>query len=261
MDGLLLPWANTSRRQVKPDAGPVQIWGPVVNSPTFGTEQRPESARIPEEGDSECSLIYGQCVSQDQRTLGTYSKCFLNIQREMLPSPQIWLHSVCEIAQFITPHARHKRIKASGDTRKAYQPRCNLCSASSRVASSDALSISRSRLEDLRHPVPDIFNAVFFSASPSILNQAIANFSLLSSSYGTLPLIFEYLDSLITQETRSYFLNEVDGSESNDCILMIGSINNLSKFDPSLSKRLSRFDHKYHSKLPNEDERTAYCQF
>jgi hypothetical protein len=162
MDGLLLPWANTSRRQVKPDAGPVQIWGPVVDSPTFGTEQRPESARIPEEGDSECSLIYGQCVSQDQRTLGTYSKCFLNIQREMLPSPQIRLHSVCEIAQFITPQARHKRIKASGDTRKAYQPRCNLCSASSRVASSDALSISRSRSEDLRHPVPDIFNAVFF---------------------------------------------------------------------------------------------------
>jgi transitional endoplasmic reticulum ATPase len=74
-------------------------------------------------------------------------------------------------------------------------------------------------------------------------------------------LIFEYLDSLITQETRSYFLNEVDGSESNDGILMIGSINNLSKFDPSLPKRLSRFDHKYQSKLPNEDERTAYCQF
>jgi transitional endoplasmic reticulum ATPase len=74
-------------------------------------------------------------------------------------------------------------------------------------------------------------------------------------------LIFEDLDSLITQETRSYFLNEVDGLESNDGILVIASINNLSKLDPSLSKRLSRFDHKYHFKPPNEDERTAYCQF
>lgn len=49
-------------------------------------------------------------------------------------------------------------------------------------------------------------------------------------------LIFEDLDSIITQETRSYFLNEVDGLESNDGILMIGSINNLTKLDPSLSK-------------------------
>jgi len=38
-------------------------------------------------------------------------------------------------------------------------------------------------------------------------------------------LIFEDLDSLVTDGVRSYFLNEVDGLESNDGILMIGSTN------------------------------------
>jgi transitional endoplasmic reticulum ATPase len=74
-------------------------------------------------------------------------------------------------------------------------------------------------------------------------------------------LIFEDLDSLVKDETRSYFLNEVDGLESNDGILMIGSTNHLDSLDAAISKRPSRFDRKYHFKIPNEDERAAYCQF
>jgi transitional endoplasmic reticulum ATPase len=74
-------------------------------------------------------------------------------------------------------------------------------------------------------------------------------------------LIFEDLDSLVEDETRSYFLNEVDGLESNDGILMIGSTNHLDQLDPAISKRPSRFDRKYHFKVPNEEERTAYCQY
>lgn len=74
-------------------------------------------------------------------------------------------------------------------------------------------------------------------------------------------LIFEDLDSLVTDETRSYFLNEVDGLESNDGILMIGSTNHLETLDPAISRRPSRFDRKYHFKIPSEEERTAYCQF
>jgi AAA+ superfamily predicted ATPase len=113
----------------------------------------------------------------------------------------------------------------------------------------------------LRHPVPDIFNAGLFQLlrAYSIKQLLIPH----SSARLMAPclLIFEDLDSLITQETRSYFLNEVDGLESNDGIPMIGSINNLTKLDPSLSKRLSRSDYKYHFKPPNEDKKTAYCQF
>jgi transitional endoplasmic reticulum ATPase len=65
----------------------------------------------------------------------------------------------------------------------------------------------------------------------------------------------------VTDETRSYFLNEVDGLESNDGILMIGSTNHLNQLDPAISKRPSRFDRKYHFNIPGEAERAAYCQF
>ncbi|KAF7906995.1 uncharacterized protein EAF01_004582 [Botrytis porri] len=74
-------------------------------------------------------------------------------------------------------------------------------------------------------------------------------------------LIFEDLDSLVTEKTRSYFLNEVDGLESNDGILMIGSTNHLGKLDSSISKRPSRFDRKYCFRVPNEEERRAYVEF
>lgn len=39
-------------------------------------------------------------------------------------------------------------------------------------------------------------------------------------------LLFEDVDSLVTDQVRSYFFNEVDGLEHNDGILMIGSTNN-----------------------------------
>ncbi|THV45876.1 hypothetical protein BGAL_0442g00100 [Botrytis galanthina] len=74
-------------------------------------------------------------------------------------------------------------------------------------------------------------------------------------------LIFEDLDSLVTEKTRSYFLNEVDGLESNDGILMIGSTNHLGKLDSSISKRPSRFDRKYCFRVPNEEERKVYVEF
>jgi len=84
--------------------------------------------------------------------------------------------------------------------------------------------------------VPDIFNAGFFQLlrAYSIKQLLIPHYS--ARLMAPCLLIFEDLDSIITQETRSYFLNEVDGLESNDGILMIGSINNLTKLDPSLSK-------------------------
>lgn len=74
-------------------------------------------------------------------------------------------------------------------------------------------------------------------------------------------LIFEDLDSLVGDNIRSYFLNEVDGLESNDGILMIGSTNHLDKLDPAISKRPSRFDRKYHFKLPSEKERELYADY
>ncbi|EHK96700.1 putative Uncharacterized ATPase YjoB [Glarea lozoyensis 74030] len=59
----------------------------------------------------------------------------------------------------------------------------------------------------------------------------------------------------------AYSFTLLDGLESNDGILMIGSTNHLETLDPAITKRPSRFDRKYHFKLPDEYERCAYIQF
>lgn len=74
-------------------------------------------------------------------------------------------------------------------------------------------------------------------------------------------LIFEDIDSLVDVSVRSYFLNEVDGLESNHGILMIGSTNHLEQLDPGIAKRPSRFDRKYNFEAPNRDERIQYCEY
>ncbi len=74
-------------------------------------------------------------------------------------------------------------------------------------------------------------------------------------------LIFEDIDSLVNPLVRSYFLNEVDGLESNHGILMIGSTNHLERLDPGISKRPSRFDRKYLFDVPSKGERIQYCEY
>ncbi|KAF2000695.1 P-loop containing nucleoside triphosphate hydrolase protein [Amniculicola lignicola CBS 123094] len=74
-------------------------------------------------------------------------------------------------------------------------------------------------------------------------------------------LVFEDLDSIVSDYVRSYFLNEVDGLKSNDGILMVGSTNHLDRLDPGISKRPSRFDRKYYFPNPDFEQRVAYAQF
>ena len=71
-------------------------------------------------------------------------------------------------------------------------------------------------------------------------------------------LVFEDLDSLVSDNVRSFFLNQVDGLEGNDGIMMVGSTNYLDKLDAGISKRPSRFDRKYHFALPSTKEREMY---
>jgi transitional endoplasmic reticulum ATPase len=65
-------------------------------------------------------------------------------------------------------------------------------------------------------------------------------------------LVWEDIDTIVTNSTRSYFFNEVDGLENNDGILMIATTNHLDELDPGLSKRPSRFDRKFLFPLPNK---------
>lgn len=73
--------------------------------------------------------------------------------------------------------------------------------------------------------------------------------------------VFEDLDSVVSDEVRSYFLNAVDGIAKNDGIFMVGSTNHLDRLDPGIAKRPSRFDRKYLFPNPNEEERTAYMKY
>ncbi|TVY84733.1 putative ATPase [Lachnellula suecica] len=116
-----------------------------------------------------------------------------------------------------------------------------------------------SALNEREEPVPSLYVKSFDARNGN--TNAIRAIFTMARSMAPCFLIFEDLDALVTDATRSYFLNEVDGLESNDGILMVGSTNHLELLDPAISKRPSRFDRKYHFKLPDEDERTAYCQF
>jgi transitional endoplasmic reticulum ATPase len=74
-------------------------------------------------------------------------------------------------------------------------------------------------------------------------------------------LVFEDLDSIVTDNVRSYFLNEVDGLKDNDGILIVGSTNHLDRLDDGIAKRPSRFDRKYLFPNPKFEDRTAYAKF
>ncbi|KAF8605324.1 P-loop containing nucleoside triphosphate hydrolase protein [Ceratobasidium sp. AG-I] len=74
-------------------------------------------------------------------------------------------------------------------------------------------------------------------------------------------LILEDLDALINNENRSFFLNEIDGLENNDGLLIIGTTNHFDRLDPGLADRPSRFDRKYTFSSPNRDERIQYAQY
>jgi hypothetical protein len=71
-------------------------------------------------------------------------------------------------------------------------------------------------------------------------------------------LVLEDLDSLVTDENRSFFLNELDGFAANVGIATVATTNHPEKLDPAIAERPSRFDRTFHFDLPGPDERLAY---
>jgi AAA+ superfamily predicted ATPase len=71
-------------------------------------------------------------------------------------------------------------------------------------------------------------------------------------------LVLEDIDSLLNDENRSFFLNELDGFASNQGIVTIATTNHPERLDSAISERPSRFDRKYHFDLPAIPEREAY---
>jgi len=73
-------------------------------------------------------------------------------------------------------------------------------------------------------------------------------------------LVLEDLDSLVTPQNRSFFLNELDGFATNVGIVALATTNHPERLDPSILDRPSRFDRKYPFELPELPERQAYIE-
>ena len=73
-------------------------------------------------------------------------------------------------------------------------------------------------------------------------------------------LVLEDLDNLITEENRSFFLNELDGFAHNRGILAVATTNHPERLDPALLHRPSRFDRKFTFALPDRALRRAYLE-
>ncbi|KAL8912908.1 MAG: hypothetical protein Q9171_002202 [Xanthocarpia ochracea] len=154
-------------------------------------------------------------------------------------------------------------------------------------------AIMKTLFASLPRPIPTLYVKSFS------FNKEYGIRSVFRKARSTAPclLIFEDVDSLITPQSRSYFLNEVDGLENNEGVLMLGSTNHrmsiiytapllfhtfrateimeiriianehaflthtVNLLDPSISKRPSRFDRKYLFPLPSTPQRTLYCQY
>ncbi|MEH2271141.1 MAG: ATP-binding protein, partial [Nostoc sp.] len=71
-------------------------------------------------------------------------------------------------------------------------------------------------------------------------------------------LVLEDIDSLLTDENRSFFLNELDGFANNQGIITIATTNHPERLDPAITERPSRFDRKYPFELPGIVERKTY---
>ncbi|MCG8653250.1 MAG: ATP-binding protein [Pirellulales bacterium] len=71
-------------------------------------------------------------------------------------------------------------------------------------------------------------------------------------------LVLEDLDSLVNDENRSFFLNQLDGFEQNHGMIVLATTNYPDRIDAAIIDRPSRFDRKYHFNLPTLDERGEY---
>ncbi|MGH9871812.1 MAG: AAA family ATPase [Pyrinomonadaceae bacterium] len=71
-------------------------------------------------------------------------------------------------------------------------------------------------------------------------------------------LVFEDLDAMINNENRAFFLNELDGFESNTGLVVLATTNHPDRLDPAILNRPSRFDRKYYFALPAPAQRSAY---
>ncbi|KAF9028433.1 P-loop containing nucleoside triphosphate hydrolase protein [Hymenopellis radicata] len=106
-------------------------------------------------------------------------------------------------------------------------------------------------------------NPLYVKSFKSWLGEEFSMAEVFSKARELAPcvMIIEDLDSLITDSNRSFFLNQLDGLEGNDGLLVIGTTNHLERLDPGLSSRPSRFDRKFLFDDPDREERKMYAKY
>lgn len=72
-------------------------------------------------------------------------------------------------------------------------------------------------------------------------------------------LVLEDVETLVSGSTRSFMLNQLDGIEPNDGILVIATANDVTKLDAAILQRPSRFDAKYTFQLPDRSLRRQFA--
>jgi SpoVK/Ycf46/Vps4 family AAA+-type ATPase len=99
---------------------------------------------------------------------------------------------------------------------------------------------------------------LFESTSGDFESELSAAFAL-ASSIAPAVLIFEDVDSLFEEQSGlSAFLNELDGLESHEGILVLATTNHPEKLDAALTSRPSRFDMLFEVPDPARGERERY---
>lgn len=73
-------------------------------------------------------------------------------------------------------------------------------------------------------------------------------------------VVLEDLDAMIDNENRAFFLNELDGFETNNGVVVLATTNHPEKLDTAILDRPSRFDRKYYFPLPDEYQRRKYVE-
>ncbi|MFD1174628.1 ATP-binding protein [Oceanobacillus picturae] len=100
---------------------------------------------------------------------------------------------------------------------------------------------------------------VYWQITEYTSSYSISEVFATATKMAPLVLIIEDIDSM-PEESRSVFLNTLDGATSKEGIFLIGTTNYPEKIDPALINRAGRFDRAYEIKQPGEPLRDTYLR-
>lgn len=96
--------------------------------------------------------------------------------------------------------------------------------------------------------------------SPSEVHRNLGSVFANAAQKAPCILVLEDLETLVTDENRSYFLNALDGMANLSGVLVLATTNYPERLDVAIRCRPSRFDRLYRFDLPARPERAEYLR-